>query len=344
MSSSIFIKGGPYNSSLSYYLAYTSSNTKAYVFSMNTGNYSSNGLTPVAGFLELTDGYKDYSIVEFIVTLLGNNTYSLQSGNYYLGLNSNGILDLVSNSGEVLLFGSPSNSTMNIYDLQNVLYPGIPYSVSSNGSNCKWYIFTPTTTSSWEYYTITNNSNVTPFLLQVNTSNNPLAVWQTNEDYPNGHCFYSSNNDSIGVKWLYDWTKGTSTNCDKVGPLDGTYNNCYFNDLLSCEISYSYNFCTGVDTCGKCMGTTSLPSSLQCRNNLPGYNPILIESSTEVDYIPSEAVENSSELDEDNEDNTCATGLAIFLLFVIIVAFLGFILVIIIKSHESKKTSNIKKT
>lgn len=339
MSSSIFMRGGTYDSSLLYYLAYTSS-TNAYVFSMNTGNYTSNGITPTAGFLQVTDQYSDYSIVEFIISPLGNNTYSFQSGSLFLGLNVNGIIDLVSDISEALLFSAPTNSTMNIYDLQNVLYPGIPYSISIDGTVYKWYVFTPTTTSSWEYYTITTPSTVpTPFLVQVNTSTNPLAVWQTTDDYPDGQCFYSPNTSSIGIGWLYDWTQGTSTNCETVGSLNSSYNNCYFSSLLSCEIAYSYNFCTGSTTCGTCMGTTTSPDTLQCRNNLPGSSIPLFQSSTSITYASS--ISNAVELEEESDNSCSTTSLALFILILIVFFVVVVIIVLIMKSNDkdNKKSS-----
>ena len=332
MSSSIFMRGDPLNLTDNFYLAYTSS-SYTYIFTMNTSKYTFNQITPTAGFLQLTDQYSEYTPVSFTVVNLGNNTYSFQSGDFYLGLNSVNIIDLVSTSSTALLFTQPSENTNNIYNIQNTLYPGIPYVVQYNSTTYKWYCFTPINSTSWEYYAI-SYITPTPFLFPVNTGQ--LAIWQTNSSYPNGECFFSSTNKILGIEWLYNWTQGTSVNCDTSGTLDSTYNNCYFADLLACESMYAYNFCIGSDLCGTCMGNVSDPTVNQCRYNIQGSSIPLFASSLPITSSTTTAISLPNTTTD--EAGCSKQGIALIILIAFII-FIVIVIVIIIKSNNKSNRS-----
>lgn len=330
MSVSIFMRGDPLDLTDLFYLAYTYGTT-TYIYSLNSSNYSTNGVQPVAGFLEMTSSYSSYSPVQFIITSLGSNTYSLQSGNSYLGLNSSNVIDLVSSTATAFKFTVPSSmSSYNIYNILNTIYPGIPYSLEINGNINKWYIFTPTNTSSWNYYVI-SSQNATPFFFPVNIGQ--ISVWQVTSSYPNGACFYSTNNSSLGIEWLYNWTTGTSTNCDTQGSLNSTYNNCYFSDLLSCEAMYAYNLCTGSNLCGSCMGNTST-SGLQCYYNSPGSDPPLFQSSVPGNSNSSAVQLNSS---SSSSGGSSTTWIIAFALFVILITIICLIMWFYMKNKNKNK-------
>lgn len=331
MSVSIFMRGDPLDLTDTFYLAYTYG-TITYIYSLNSSNYTINGTEPVAGFLEMTSDYSSYSAVQFIITSLGSNTYSLQSGDSYLGLNSSNVIDLVSTTATAFKFSVPSNmSSYNVYNILNTIYPGIPYSFTINGSANKWYVFTPTNTSTWNYYII-SIQNTTPFIFPVNIGQ--LAIWQVTSSYPNGACFYSSTDSNIGIEWLYNWTTGSSVNCDTQGTLDSTYNNCYFSDLLSCEAMYAYNLCTGSDTCGSCMGNTST-SGLQCYYNSPGSDPALFQSS-----IPGTSNSTAIELpDTSSSGGSSSTAIIVIVVVLILIFIVGIIIWYAMKSNKKKETS-----
>lgn len=335
MSGSIFMRGDPLNLTSTFYLAFTSGSA-TYVYSLNSSNYSTNSVTPVAGFLEMTSDYADYSVVQFTITSLGNNSYTLQSGTNYLGLNSSNIIDLVSDISVAITFKGPSGYTANVYNIANTLYPGIPYQSLINGSSYKWYTFQPTSTSSWNYYTIVSNT-VTPFFFPVNTGQ--LSTWQTNSTYPAGACFYSSTDSNIGIEWLYNWTTGTSVNCDTEGTLDSSYNNCYFSSLLACEAMYVYNLCTGTETCGTCLGSTGTTGT-GCYFNTPGSDPALFQATASLTLSVNNAIELPDTSSNSNgSSGNCSTGGIILIIFLILL-FVIIIGVVVYKSKSKSDTSS----
>lgn len=318
MSSSIFMRGDPLDLTQTFYLAYTNGN-RTYIYSMNSSEYEYGTSTPTAGFLEMTESYSDYSVVKFVITSLGNNSYTFQSGDFYLGLNGSNVIDLVSNTGTAITFSAPSDSTgYNVYNINNSIYPGLPYANTINGLTYRWYIFNPTSSSNWDTYTI--SIQVTnPFIFPVN--NGQIAMWQVTSDYPSGACFYSTSDTNIGIQWLYNWYTNSgdtaSVNCDTQGAIDSSYNNCYFSDVLACEAMYAYTLCSGVDTCGVCLGNTTT-SAKPCRYNVPGSDPALFQSSVPVTSSVNNAVLLPDE-EDDSSDCSCGAGIAIFIILLVIV-------------------------
>lgn len=340
MSASIFMRGDPLDLTSMFYLAYTSSNN-TYLYCLNSSDYEYGTVKPVAGFLEMTSDYSDYSAVQFTITSLGNNQFVFQSGSNYLGLNSSNIIDLVSTTETAITFTAPSNyDEYNIYNIPNVIYPGIPYSMLINGLSYKWYVFTPTSSTSWSTYTISMQV-VPPFVFPVNIGQ--LAIWQVTTSYPNGSCFYSSTNSNIGIDWLYNWSTGTSVNCDTQGAIDNTYNNCYFSDLLSCESMYAYNLCTGSETCGDCMGNVT-SSGVQCRYNVQGSDPALFQSSIPATTSVNNVVELPDTSDNSNSGCSSSTSTAVFVFIFIIIIILGIIIWLIAKSGKKDSNDEIKKS
>ena len=339
MSTSIFMRGDPLDLTQQFYLSYTNSNL-TYLYCLNTSDVKYNSVTPIAGFLSMSSSYSKYSAVQFKITSLGDNSYSFQSGDYYLGLNSSNIIDLVSSVSVAIKFSAPSTSTSyNIYNILNSIYPGLPYSNTINGMIYSWYIFNISSSSSdWNSYLV-NIKQITPFIFPVN--NGQIAVWQVNSSYESGACFYSTTDASIGIEWLYNWSINSgdtaSINCDTQGNIDSTYNNCYFSSINSCEAMYSYSLCSGADICGNCLGNTQ-GSNIPCRYNTPKSYPPLFASSTPVS---DESVINSAILlpDTTTEDDTtsgCSTG-GIILLFII---FIILIILIIIGIYYGTKNKN----
>lgn len=337
MSTSIFMRGDPLNLTETFYLAYTSG-TSTYIYSLNSSNYEYNSITPTAGFLEMTSSYSEYSSVQFVITNLGNNSYSFQSGDLYLGLNSSNIIDLVSDVSVVITFSAPSsNSEYNVYNILNSIYPGIPYNNTINEITYKWYIFTPTSSSSWDTYIITMQ-NITPFVFPVNTGQ--IAVWQVTSSYTSGACFYSTTDTNIGIEWLYNWTTNSgataSVNCDLEGVIDSSYNNCYFSDILACEAMYTYSLCSGTDTCGNCLGNTT-SSLTPCRYNISGSDPALFQSSIPVTSSVNTAILIPDTTTDTSTNTGCSTGAAILILII-------FIILICIGIYYLVKSSNKKET
>lgn len=338
MSASIFMRGDPLDLTSTFYLAYTSSNS-TYLYCLNSSNYQYGSNTPVAGFLTMTSDYSNYSAVQFLITSLGNNQYVFQSGSKYLGLNSSNIIDLVSSTQTAITFKAPTNyEQYNVYDIPNVIYPGLPYTLLINESSYKWYIFNSSSPTSWNTYTIFMDTT-TPFIFPVNTGQ--LAVWQVTDSYQNGSCFYSSTDPNIGIEWLYNWMSGTSVNCDTQGKLDNTYNNCYFSDLLACEAMYAYNLCNGTNTCGDCMGNVKT-SGLQCRYNIPGSDPVLFQSSIPVTTSINNAIELNDTLTS-TSDSSSSTSIAVFVVILFIIMIIGVIIWLVGKNNK-KENKTSKKT
>lgn len=341
MSGSIFMKGDPLDLTNSFYLGYTSGSA-TYVYSLNSSNYTLGSTAPVAGFLEMTSSYADYSVIQFTIVNMGNNSYTLQSGTNYLGLNSSNIIDLVSNLAVAIVFQGPSGTTANVYDISNTLYPAISYQSSINGSNYKWYIFQPTSSSNWTYYTIIATT-INPFFFPVNTGQ--LSVWQVNSTYPSGACFYSSTDSNIGIEWLYNWTTGTSVNCDTSGTLDSSYNNCYFSSLLACEAMYVYNLCTGEETCGSCLGNTTT-SGKQCYYNIPGSDPALFQSTAAVTLSVNNAIllaDTSSSSDGSSGNSSSAVGLIVLIIIILFIFIIGIVIYKTTKKSPETKSYGSKK-
>lgn len=337
MSGSIFMKGDPLDLTNTFYLGYTSE-VATYVYSLNSSNYTLGSVTPIAGFLEMTSSYASYSVVQFTIVSMGNNSYTLQSGTNYLGLNSSNIIDLVSNVAVAIVFQGPSGTTASVYDIVNTLYPAIPYQSSINGSNYKWYIFQPTSSSSWNYYTIVATV-ISPFFFPVNTGQ--LSVWQVNSTYPNGACFYSSTDSNIGIEWLYDWTTGSSINCDTSGTLDSSYNNCYFSSLLACETMYVYNLCTGGETCGSCLGNTTSEGT-KCYFNTPGSDPALFQSTASVTLSVNNAIlipDTSSSSSGSSGNSSSAAGLIVIIIIILFIIIIGVVIYMSTRKKPEAKSS-----
>lgn len=344
MSSSIFMRGDPLDLTQIFYLAYTSGSS-TFLYCLNSSNYEYGSVTPTAGFLQMTSDYSDYSAVQFIITSLGNNSYAFQSGDLYLGLNSSNIIDLVSSISVAITFSSPSsNSEFNVYEIANSIYPGLPYANTINGLSYKWYVFTPTSSSSWDTYII-SIQNISPFVFPVN--NGQIAVWKVTSDYSSGACFYSTSDTNIGIEWLYNWMANTgdtaSVNCDVQGAIDSTYNNCYFSDILACEAMYAYSLCSGIDTCGNCLGNTK-SSVTQCRYNIAGSDPALFQSSTPVTSSVNNAVllEDTSNDDDDGSSGGCSTGIVIIIIIIIIVLICVGIYYGVKSKDKNKSSSSMK--
>lgn len=323
MSTSQFMRGDPLNFSQTFYLAYTN-NSNTYVYCYNSSNYSVSNGTPSAGYLLMTDSYADYDPVLFTISSMGNNTYSFFAGGFYLGINSNNVIDLVSDIQVAIKLSAPSSSTVNIYNINNVLYPSVVYVPTIGPTSYKWYIFNPTSTSNWSTYTISLNT-VSFFIFPSNSGQ--LALWQTTSTYPGGACFYSTTNNNIALEWLYNWTQGTSVNCDTSGTLDDTYNNCYFSSLLACESLYVYNLCTGNNTCGNCQGmipstntiattTTIIPA---CYYNVPGSSPPMFTATLPSTLTTDESVELP---DTSTNDGSGCGRVGIVILFLVIILFI----------------------
>ena len=329
MSTSQFMRGDPLDYSQSFYLAYTNSNNLTYVYCYNSSGYTTTNSKPVAGFLEMTSSYSSYEPVLFTITSMGNNSYSFYSNGFYLGLNSSNIIDLVSTSISAITLLAPSNATANIYNIQNTLYPSVNYASYINNIIYKWYIFTPL--SSWNSYTISFN-NVTPFIFPSNSGQ--LALWQVTSDYPSGSCFYSSTDNGIALEWLYNWTQGTSTNCDTAGTLNSTYNNCYFSSLVSCESLYVYNLCTGSNTCGTCQGIVS--NSDACYYNIPGSSPPLYAATGPSTLTTNDAIEIPN---TNSSSGSCSTNTIIIVIIIIFVIIIFIIIVYALSKSGSKKES-----
>lgn len=337
MSTSQFMRGDPLDYTQTFYLAYTNS-SNTYVYCYNSSGYSTSSTTPTAGFLLVTNDYSDYDPVLFTVQSLGNNTYSFLADGFYLGVNSSNVIDLISDTSVAIKLSGPSSTNINIYSIQNILYPSVVYIPTIDNVSYRWYIFNPTSTSNWSTYTISLGT-VSPFIFPSNSGQ--LAVWQNNSTYPDGACFYSTTDNGIALEWLYNWSQGTSVNCDTVGTLDSTYNNCYFSSLVACESLYTYNLCTGSDTCGNCQGMLSASTSTldACYYNVPGSSPPLF-LSTEPSILTTD---NSIELPDTTTDDGsgCGTSSIIILFFflLLIIMFVGYFLY---KSGSSKKNPDIQ--
>lgn len=330
MSVSQFMRGDPLDLTEIFYLTVTNNN-KTYVYCYNSSNYSTANGTPIAGFLELTESYDSYDTVQFTIISLGDNNYNFYADGYYLGLNSNNIIDLVSDISVVITMSPPEGATSNIYNISNTLYPSINYSLLINSTSYKWYIFTPMS-SSWDVYTISINSMI-PFIFPVNSGQ--LALWQVTTTYPNGACFYS-NNSNIALEWLYNWSQGTSVNCDTVGTLDSTYNNCYFSSLLACEAQYVYNLCTGTSTCGDCQGMLPSTNTLgACYYNIPGSTPPMYVATAPSTLTYNDAIEIP-----DNTDNSGGSGTVGIVIFVLLLIIIFIVIGVVI--YKKSKSKSIK--
>lgn len=336
MTTSQFMRGDPLNLTETFYLTVTNGNI-TYIYCYNSSNYSINSTIPTAGFLEMTSSYASYDTVQFTIVSLGNNKYSFYSNGLYLGLDSNNILDLTSDTAVSIIISKPEDATSNIYNIANVLYPSVAYTMSINTTSYKWYTFNPISTSNWDTYTISANT-LNPYIFPVNSGQ--LALWQVTSTYPNGACFYSSTNDGIALEWLYNWTQGTSVNCDTEGTLDSTYDNCYFSSLLACESLYVYNLCTGTSTCGNCQGM--LPSGETtgaCYYNIPGSATPMYVATEPSTLTTNDAIELPDTSSNDGSGSGCGIAGIIFIVifFLILVIIIG---VVVYKSSKKKDSSD----
>jgi len=332
------MRGDPLDLSGTFYM-YTTIGTTTYIYCYNSSNGQLSGVEPVAGFLEYTSEYTDYSPVSFNIASISPQNFSLQSGNDYLGVNSSNIFDLVSGSIPEVTFSAPtSNSAYNVYNLQSYIYPSLPFEMSISGTSYPFYIFEPVSSSNWTYYVI-NKTVAYPAFFPSN--NGQLTVWQTTTDYPNGACFYSSSSTTLGIQWLYDWTTGTSQNCDTAGALDSSYNNCYFSDSQSCLAGYVYDLCSTTE-CGNCLG--SVPTSGNaCYYNVPGSSIPLFDSDASVAVNTSSLFELDT-TDTTNSSNGCSsTAIIIIIIFIILIIIGGFIYIIYRNGNkDNNKDKNLQ--
>ncbi len=270
------MRGNPLTMGEQYFIVGKSGNTYYYMMA---------DPSKTGGVVMYSTNYYNISPSRVTITKSSGVNYSLRTLNgdgtaVYLRL-SDGIIDAVSTSRTDI-------SLIDQYNLsQNVLYPGIFYTLSGklNALTC-----TSTTTTP-----LCKNSNSTKVLLDMTIMIIPINFEVQDKGY--GTLSLWKNGDCIGTvdetfslllfeSFIGANTDFTQNNCNIIGPLTTSSNNCPFSSVESCVSRYLYEYTS--EECGNNIGVCSSG----CRYNTPGSTPVFT-CETESNNEEQEGIKTS---------------------------------------------------
>lgn len=291
--SGIFMRGNPLNMGKQYFIVGKSNETYYYMMA---------DPSKVGGIVMYSTNYFNISPSRVTVNRSSSNRYSLRTINgdgisMYLSL-SDGVIDAMST-------GTTSISLTDEWNLsQNVLYPGIFYSLEG-----KLNAYTCTSTTTIPLCNASSNTkelkDMTIMLIPINETvvadNN--TGYGTLSVFSNGDCV-GSLGETLGLQLFESWigvnTVLTQSNCNVIGPLTTSSNNCVFSSVDACTARYLYQYTSG--DCGDNIGICT--EGCRYSNSSP---PFTCESS---------------ETQEDKDETKTNLFLALFLLVFIIIGML----------------------
>ena len=281
MASNIFMRGENFPDSGEYYIVGRKGSQYFYLIQNADATLTYNGTTVNYLMYSLSYTVGGFNVppckVNFSSTGTSNPVYSISAyyNNYaYYFTIQNGIINLTSTSVVNLSFKS-SNANF----VSNKIYPGAWYKTSmTNGTTGQWPAKSCSSVSG-PFCTKVDNVivllDIEIMFIPTNTTTNPISAWSHVDGSADIVCA-GNTDETLGLTFFESWTGATSTykpvNCNS-GYLSQNSVNCLFSNFSACNNGYLYQFCTGSETCGNCMGVCT---SNYCIYGNPGETPPLL--------------------------------------------------------------------